>query len=234
MTINPAFERIQRDLEDAVSKESELRNHVFSQLGFLSAQNATEIFEPLLLSFQYVVGAAGASLTLFDKSKNVLAFQQATGMSSDSIVGMEVPLEGSLIGMVFVSGEATASRPVAGEIQRQTGESHDSLLAAPLILGDESVGTISAVNKESGGGFTDEDVEAATQFAVVAAQLLRFQSGLNSLQKAINASASDELAILDSDQKLFKLHQGIARLVARDDSWLEDLSLFVRQAEKRM
>lgn len=234
LVISSDFGKIQSDLNEVIRKETEIRNHIFSQLGYLSAQDSKEIFQPLLLSFQQVVAAAGASLTVYVREKQMLVFQYATGLSSESLVGLEVPLKGTELGMAFVSGEATASRPLAEDIQKQTGDEHDSLLAAPLILGEESIGTISAVNKEGGNGFTEQDIEAAMQFAGVAAQLVRFQSGLRTLEKAIEPSEPDTLGILESDQRLFELNQGIARLVQRDDSWLEDLKLFVQQAEKHI
>lgn len=230
MEISGKLQALIEEIEAQVQQEQAKTSRVYSLLGFEAAGQASALFEPLLESFCYVTRAMGASVTTLDAEKGCLVFRYAVGIGSENIIGMDVPLKGSQLGLAFATGEAQATRPLHRGVADSTGDVHDSVLVAPLILAEESIGTISAVNKEGGGGFQPEDMEAAERFAAVAAQLVRFQTGLSDVKSLVAAEDSPSGA---RERKIFRLAEGIARLAEKDETWLDDFLILLERIENR-
>ncbi len=145
-------------------------------LGYLTlspGMEEDELLNTLLGCAQHVVRAEGAALTLYDDRKDVLVFRAATGVAADKIVGWEVPLTNSQHGIAFRMRQVISSTPINRAIDEVTGVAYKNVLIAPLVIGDEVIGTISAVNKITADHFTPQDVEDYTGFAGLAAHILR-------------------------------------------------------------
>lgn len=145
-------------------------------LGYLTLSpglEEDELLDTLLNCAQQVVRAEGAALTLYDDRKNVLVFRAATGIAADKIVGWEVPLTNSQHGIAFRMRQVIASAPINRAIDEVTGISYRNVLVAPLVINDEVIGTVSAVNKIAADHFTPQDVEDYAGFAELAAHIVR-------------------------------------------------------------
>jgi hypothetical protein len=121
----------------------------------------------------YVVNAGGAGLTLFDPVTNTLVFKAAIGDGSEGVLGFKVPLEGSLHGLAFATGEIQSSTPINMDIENKAKIQFKNVLVAPLVINENIVGTISAVNKQNGEHFTSDDMQAYAHFAGLAARVVK-------------------------------------------------------------
>jgi len=221
------FEKLERELAAAQERVAQLT----AVLALETASDPAALYTPLLECFRGVVSAGGAGLTLYHHDRKRLVFEAAVGDGSGGIVGYEVPVTGSQHGLAFATGDVQASRPLHAEIEAAAGTQFDSVLVAPLIIGEEPVGTLSAVNKTGGGGFQVGDIDAAAHFAEVAARLVGYVSRLKTAAAAMDSGESGS-EVDPAEKKLYALVGGLARLKQRDEQWLEHFQLLVSSAEK--
>jgi GAF domain-containing protein len=156
-----------------------------------------KLLNTLLSCAQTVVRAEGAGLTLYDDQKDVLVFRAATGVAADKIIGWEVPLTNSQHGIAFRMRQVISSTPLNRAIDEATGVSYRNVLIAPLLINDEVIGTVSAVNKISSDHFTPQDMEDYTGFAELAAHIVRQRMRECNLKLIIEGKAAhvpEELA----------------------------------------
>ncbi|MGA3115838.1 MAG: GAF domain-containing protein [Syntrophobacteraceae bacterium] len=149
-----------------------------------------ELLNTLLSCAQQVVRAEGAGLTLYDDQKDVLVFRAATGVAADKVVGWEVPLTNSQHGIAFRMRQVIASTPMNRAIDQATGITYRNVLIAPLLVNDEAIGTVSAVNKIDEDNFTPQDIEDYTSFAELAAHIIRQRMREYNLKQIIEGDAS--------------------------------------------
>lgn len=173
----------------------------------------------ILRCAMHVVRAGGAGLTLLDRTKNRLVFRAAIGDGSDGIIGYEVPVEGSQHGLAFATGEVQSSTPIHTEIEAAAKAAFRNVLVAPLIVDGEPIGTMSAVNKQSGDHFSPQDMEAYKLFADLAALVVRQRLREGVLAKVLageEAEAPDELMGLrlgKDEAAVMEIAQDIGALV---------------------
>lgn len=139
----------------------------------LGEQSKDKLLDMILRCAMYVVQAGGAGLTIFDKNVNKLVFRAAVGDGAEGVIGYEVPLEGSQHGLAFATGEIQSSTPMHSGIEKKSNVDFKNVLVAPLIVGEDAIGTISAVNKQKDNHFTPEDMAAYQLFSELAAQVVQ-------------------------------------------------------------
>lgn len=149
-----------------------------------------ELLNTLLSCAQQVVRAEGAGLTLYDDQKDVLVFRAATGVAADKIIGWEVPLINSQHGIAFRMRQVISSTPMNRAIDEATGVNYRNVLIAPLLINDEAIGTVSAVNKIAADHFTPQDIEDYTGFAELAAHIIRQRLREYTLKQIIEGDAA--------------------------------------------
>ena len=185
-----------------------------------------ELLNTLLTCAQQVVRAEGAGLTLYDDKKDVLVFRAATGVAADKIVGLEVPLTNSQHGIAFRMRQVIASTPMNRAIDQATGVTYRNVLIAPLLINDEAIGTVSAVNKITEDHFTPQDIEDYTGFAELAAHIIRQRMREYNLKQIIEGDAAKvpgELAgvkSLTSDADLLEIIKNLVTMGRRSPEML--------------
>jgi GAF domain-containing protein len=168
-----------------------------------------------------VVRAEGAGLCLYDDRKDVLIFRAATGIAADQIIGLEVPLTNSQHGIAFRMRQVIASTPMNRAIDATTGEHYRNVLVAPLLVDDEAIGTLSAVNKKHEDQFTPQDIDDYTGFAEVAAHIIRQRLREYNLKQIVEGDAAKiplELSgvkSLTSDADLLEIIKNIVSIGRR-------------------
>jgi GAF domain-containing protein len=150
-----------------------------------------ELLNNVLSCAQQVVRAEGAGLTLYDDQRDTLTFRAATGVAADQIIGWEVPLVNSQHGIAFRMRQAISSTPMNRMIDQVTGVTYRNVLIAPLLVNDDAIGTISAVNKIGEDHFTPDDIEAYTGFAELAAHIIRQRVREYNLRQIIEGEAAN-------------------------------------------
>lgn len=164
---------------------------VVGYLALSPGMEQDELLNTLLTCAQQVVRAEGAGLTLYDDKKDVLVFRAATGVAADKIIGMEVPLTNSQHGIAFRMRQVIASTPMNRSIDQATGVTYRNVLIAPLLINDEAIGTVSAVNKINEEHFTPQNIEDYTGFAELAAHIIRQRMREYNLKQIIEGDAAN-------------------------------------------
>jgi signal transduction histidine kinase len=114
-----------------------------------------------------------ASILLLDEPSGELRFVMSNHLT-DQLVNIPVPLDHSIAGSVFSSGEpVVVADPHADpryyrEVERQLGFEGRSLLAVPLQFKDLRIGVLEAQSKRSGETFNEEDMALLVALAAQA------------------------------------------------------------------
>jgi transcriptional regulator with GAF, ATPase, and Fis domain len=199
---------------------------IASYLALSPGMEQDELLNTLLVCAMTVVKAEGTSITLYDETKNVLVFRAAVGIASDRIIGVEVPLANSQQGIAFRTRQVVASTPMYKEVTGITGEHYSSVLAAPLLIDNEPIGTLGAVNKRNEDNFSVQDIVDFQSFADLAAHVIRQRLRENSLKKLIQGSSAEipkELSgvkISSDNQDFLEITQNIAAIGRRSPQLL--------------
>lgn len=116
--------------------------------------------------------ARASSIALLDHEAEELVFEAAT---DDEVVGMRFPAHQGIAGYVVMTGEALAvgdvrrDRRFAKDFAESTGYVPKSILAVPLIVGDEVEGVLEVLDKATAASFGLDDMQLLELFARPAA-----------------------------------------------------------------
>ncbi|RLC77381.1 MAG: hypothetical protein DRI61_11655, partial [Chloroflexi bacterium] len=141
--------------------------------------SSTLNFHPLLIKITRVAAeltnTEASSILLLDKSTGQLYFEAATGVTESALVGIPVPLEGSIAGWIVKEGKPLIIDDVDKDprfyrhVDTLTSFRTRSILGVPLKVKDEVIGALEVLNKKGSQPFTEEDVEVLTTLAAQAA-----------------------------------------------------------------
>jgi signal transduction histidine kinase len=140
---------------------------------------STVALEPLLRRIvdtaAELTASEAASILLSSTRTGELHFRASSGGSSEELVSIPVPLDGSIAGAVLDSGEPLIVDDTRDDprhyraVGQQIGKEIRSLVAVPLRIEDRRIGVLELVNKRGDQQFTPEDVETITLLAAQAA-----------------------------------------------------------------
>ncbi|MCE5242823.1 MAG: GAF domain-containing protein [Syntrophobacteraceae bacterium] len=191
------------------------------------------LLNTLLNCAMMVVRAEGAAVTLYDAEKNLLVFRAAVGVAADKLLGVEVPIANSQHGLAFRMRQVHSSTPMYKTVDSITGVNYRSVLAAPLVIDDQAIGTLGAVNKLGEDHFTVQDIEDYANFAELAAHIIQQRLRETSLKQMIHGDAVripkelSALGILKSDRDLLEITQNVAAIGRRSPELLSLCRQFV-------
>ena len=150
--------------------------------------------EPLL---QQIICAAAeltdteaASILLHDEKAGKLSFAAATGANSEQLAHMTVPIEGSVAGSIFKSGQPMLITQADQDprhydaIPQAIGFHTRTILGVPLSIKGKSIGVLEALNKHGDAPFTDEDTQVLSTLAAQAATAIQNAQMVGALRKA--------------------------------------------------
>ncbi len=168
------------------------------------------LLDVILQTATTVADCEAASILIHDESDGALRFVAVTGPVSDGLVGLRVPLQGSLAGTIFRDDRVLYAAEVGGEqghyreIDEATGFETRALLGVPMRIGDEVVGVLEVLNPAR-GRFDRADAEAVLVVAAQAAVAIRDARHKRALEQ-LNAKLA-ELAELKSDFLAITSHE---------------------------
>lgn len=155
--------------------------------------NSTLKLQPLLdyimESAAEITGAESASILLVDKHTNDLHFAAALGPVSDHLIGMVVPIEGSIAGTIIAENRAIIIDDTTHDprhfkgVEKQTDYRTRSILGVPMQIKDKLIGVLEVVNK-SNGGFDNDDMRHITILASQAAVAIETAQLVAALRRA--------------------------------------------------
>lgn len=148
-----------------------------------------------------------SSILLFDPTSGELRFEAAPSQQRHGLSRVSVPLSSSIAGWVFTNArplivpDAATDPRVYRKVDRAINFRTTSILAVPLLVKQEPIGVIEAVNKHGGDDYTEDDqviLEALAGHAAVALENSRLLTKLqdaNTELTRLDRMKSDFIAI---------------------------------------
>jgi len=134
-----------------------------------------QLLGAIIESASSLVGCESSSILVYDKESQSLRFAAAPFYILETMHTMSVPVETSVAGKVYTSGQPLAINQADDDeriyraVDRELNFQTRSLLAVPLIFKGKTIGVLEAVNKVQGARFTEEDVLILQTLAAQAA-----------------------------------------------------------------
>lgn len=148
-----------------------------------------------------------ASIMLYDQARGELRFEAVHGPLREKLGEVTVPLKGSVAGWIFhhakpkVLHDATQDPRVYRAVDKTLSFQTRSLLGVPLLIKQEPIGVIEAVNKKKQGHYTEDDLAiletlaAQAAVAIDNARLLSRLQTVNTELTRLDRMKSDFIAI---------------------------------------
>ncbi len=136
-----------------------------------------------------ILGCEATSLMFYDEDDQLLSFAVSIGAESEDLESIQVPLEGSIAGIVFTQNQPMLINDVSQEpnhytvVEERTGFKVRSLLGVPISIRDQTIGVMEGLNKLD-GDFSDQDVQLLSLVAAQAAVAINNVRIINELQNA--------------------------------------------------
>lgn len=134
-----------------------------------------ELLQSIVDAAAQIFGAAAASIALVDETKQALVFKVACGIGKTNIVGLSTPLDHGIAGYVVMTGQPISVRDVRQDARfnqqfaSSTGYVPRSILATPLLVGDQVIGVMEVLDKINAPSFGMQDMDLIGLFARQAA-----------------------------------------------------------------
>ncbi len=139
----------------------------------VSTLDLPKLLNQIVLAAAELTDTEAASIMLFDPTSGELRFEAATNLSDSGLLGVVVPVEGSIAGWIVTHAEPlvvpdTAQDPRwSHQIDQRTAFITRSILGVPLVTRGKTLGALEALNKRA-GTFTEEDVNVLKTLAAQA------------------------------------------------------------------
>ncbi len=149
-----------------------------------------QLLSAIIESASTLVGCENSSILAYDKESQSLRFVAAPFYILDSMHTMSVPIDTSVAGKVYTSGQPLAinqaeeDERIYRDVDRALKFTTRSLLAVPLIFKGKTIGVLEAVNKLQASRFSEEDVLILQTLAAQAAIALENHRLLEDSQRA--------------------------------------------------
>ncbi|MGQ9833145.1 MAG: GAF domain-containing protein [Candidatus Villigracilaceae bacterium] len=130
-----------------------------------------------------------ASVLLYDEQKPHLYFAASTGSDPKKLAKVTVPLDGSLAGTIFRTGQALILNDVLNDprhfrvASQQVNFEPHTFLGVPMRIRERMIGVLEALNKRH-GEFTDVDEFVLSVIAAHAAVAINNARMMQALQRA--------------------------------------------------
>jgi GAF domain-containing protein len=145
------------------------------------------LLEGIVQAARRIFDAGAASILLLDHATNELVFEAA---AEPEILGLRIPAHQGIAGWVMMTGEPIAVSDVRRDprwnkdFAKSTGYIPQSIMAVPLIVGEDVEGVLEVLDKNSAASFGLNDMELLGLFAhpaAIAVEQARRVSGIGRL-----------------------------------------------------
>ena len=195
------------------------KNDAWNLLGLQDDKSMQFVLEQLIQIGLKILNASQGSLLVVEPDKKNLRFGMVASKpglaniqrSFASLVGKTVPIGEGVTGMAALTHDIqTSTRASGGEkFYHVRGDgSPNAVLAAPMLIGEDLIGVMTAVRFDRGNPFSTEECRAYGMFANIAAVVVDQQQRLATL-----AHGSMAAAMGSSERKECDLVRDILSLV---------------------
>ncbi|MHC4399003.1 MAG: PAS domain S-box protein, partial [Planctomycetota bacterium] len=208
-------------LHESQRREAEVSALLSGSRAVLEYREFQEAASSIFQSCKSLIGAASGYVALSnsDGTENDVVFLDSGGLECTVDPSLPMPIRG-LREEAYRSGEALYDNDFCRSRWTQylpTGHTTlESVLFAPLKVGQDVVGLLGLSNKP--GGFTDHDAKMASAFGELAAIALLNSRTLESLEnseerfRSVTQSANDGMVSTDSSGKIVFWNEAAARM----------------------
>jgi signal transduction histidine kinase len=160
-----------------------------------STLDLAQLLETIIQTAADLLGTQAASILLMDERTGELFFAASTGSSREELREIKVPLEGSIAGAIYSTGEPAIVGDVTGDARHYTGVDQSisfqtrSLLGVPLQVRTRCIGVLEALNKLDGAQFEESDVHillAMASHAAIAIENARLVANLREANRRLS------------------------------------------------
>lgn len=160
-----------------------------------STLDLAQLLETIIQTAADLLGTQAASILLMDERTGELFFAASTGSSREELREIKVPLEGSIAGAIYRTGEPIIVGDVSGDARHYTGVDQSisfhtrSLLGVPLQVRSRCIGVLEALNKLDGEQFEESDVHtllAMASHAAIAIENARLVANLREANRRLS------------------------------------------------
>jgi putative methionine-R-sulfoxide reductase with GAF domain len=122
-----------------------------------------ELLDAALYCSMEAVSAEAASVLLLDDEKKNFSFYQVEGPAKPVLMTATFPSDRGIAGSVLqtqqseIINDAQNDPRFYGEIDSESGFQTRSMIAVPLVAGEERIGVLEVLNKMDGDSFTEEE-----------------------------------------------------------------------------
>jgi phosphoserine phosphatase RsbU/P len=202
---------------------------------FVERLELDDLIPFVLARCREVLSAEGVAVLFIDSESNELYFPYVSEDNPEvakRLKGLRFPVERGIAGAVLRTGRAekvddTHSDPrFFSGVDRKTGMATGSVIAAPLITTEGSLGVLEAVNRRGGGPFSDSDlalfealaasvavaIQNARRFGQIKASEERLRAQVGSLRRelACHDHFGEVITISHAMADVFRLMEGAA------------------------
>ena len=149
-------------------------------------ENFEEVLQEITVVAEELTQSHGSSILLFEEETQQLYFAAASADNREELLKLSIPIENSIAGWVYhqrspMNLDDMENEPLLDRVVDQAFESSiNNLLAVPITVGEETLGTLEVINKID--SYTSDDQEILEILASYTATIVR----LNDFQKKAN------------------------------------------------
>jgi GAF domain-containing protein len=150
--------------------------------GVLAAEAGhRELLQSIVEVARAIFGARASSIFLLDTTSDELIFEAVAGEGASSLVGKRLPSSTGIAGWVLVTGQPLVLDDLeqdprfARDVAESTGYVPKSLMAVPLLHGEEALGVLQVLDRPQRERFSLQEMELLGLFgnqAAIALDLL--------------------------------------------------------------
>ncbi|MCB1179596.1 MAG: SpoIIE family protein phosphatase, partial [Leptospiraceae bacterium] len=198
-----------------------------------TSRHLTYLLRDVMESVKSVFKTESCSILLVDKEKNDLYFHLVAGEKEEELTKIRVPMGKGIAGTVAVTKEPMIINDAQNDdrvfkvVDKTTGFVTRNILAAPLVVGDEVIGVVEAINTIDRNNFSESDIKLFLTFSDAAALAIQKTRLLDDLEKS-NKELEKTVGELGS---LFELGVAINESQTEEDLLLKSLNIIARELE---
>jgi signal transduction histidine kinase len=163
------------ELEQAQHRLNQLS--IFYQVGqaLVTTFDINRLLSDTMQLAANVIDAGASSIMLIDENQKELVFEVSHGAGSQMLRQQRIPLDEGIAGWVarhgqpVISNQARTDPRFSHRVDVRTGFLTQSIAAVPLRIKGRIIGVLEVLNKYSGNGFSQEDVQLMSSIAAQAA-----------------------------------------------------------------
>ncbi len=210
-----------------------------------TAADLSQVLQSILSAAAELTCSETSSILGLDEESNSLRFLALSSQHQSTLETVAIPLDKSIAGMVFSQKKTAAVNDVSKSpfhyknADQISGYQTRSVLAAPILFRNESLGVIEVLNKIDGVDYTGDDVtilETLASQAAIAVQNTRLQKLMEKTQNdgtRLDKMKSDFVAITSHELRtplgLIIGHSTFLRELV-DDEYRDQLDAIIKSA----